>query len=99
MVVDDHGADHGGDPSVGADGVGDAGGKPPGGARGETSSEGGDAFVQAGRTPGPADGPDAAPRRRFEVDLRSMTRISLRPIASPVPLGFFTVAIASVMTG
>ncbi|TGB18815.1 hypothetical protein E4099_01395 [Streptomyces palmae] len=28
-----------------------------------------------------------------------MTRITLRPIASPMPLGFFTVAIASVMTG
>ncbi|KKZ75124.1 hypothetical protein VO63_04165 [Streptomyces showdoensis] len=28
-----------------------------------------------------------------------MTRINLRPIASPMPLGFFTVAIASVMTG
>ncbi|MFG3349976.1 MULTISPECIES: GPR1/FUN34/YaaH family transporter [Streptomyces] len=27
-----------------------------------------------------------------------MTRITLRPIASPMPLGFFTVAIASVMT-
>ncbi|QNS08450.1 hypothetical protein IAG42_00280 [Streptomyces xanthii] len=36
--------------------------------------------------------------RRFEPDLRSMTRITLRPIASPMPLGFFTVAIASVMT-
>ncbi|MEU8778920.1 GPR1/FUN34/YaaH family transporter [Streptomyces sp. NPDC048606] len=39
------------------------------------------------------------PGRRFEPDLRSMTRITLRPIASPMPLGFFTVAIASVMTG
>ncbi|MEU5209987.1 GPR1/FUN34/YaaH family transporter [Streptomyces sp. NPDC020742] len=28
-----------------------------------------------------------------------MTRINLRPIASPLPLGFFTVAIASVLTG
>nr|WP_328911579.1 GPR1/FUN34/YaaH family transporter [Streptomyces sp. NBC_00234] len=28
-----------------------------------------------------------------------MTRIVLRPIASPMPLGFFTVSIASVMTG
>ncbi|MFF4387980.1 hypothetical protein ACFY0G_14525 [Streptomyces sp. NPDC001552] len=28
-----------------------------------------------------------------------MTRINLHPIASPMPLGFFTVAIASVMTG
>ncbi|MFE2144648.1 GPR1/FUN34/YaaH family transporter [Streptomyces sp. NPDC059456] len=45
----------------------------------------------------PAD--DAPPGRRFEPDLRSMTRINLRPIASPMPLGFFTVAIASVLTG
>ncbi|MFJ9642186.1 GPR1/FUN34/YaaH family transporter [Streptomyces sp. NPDC004244] len=44
------------------------------------------------------DGPAAPPGRRFEPDLRSMTRINLRPIASPMPLGFFTVAIASVMT-
>lgn len=43
--------------------------------------------------------PDALPERRFEPDLRSMTRINLRPIASPMPLGFFTIAIASVMTG
>ncbi|MGY3340350.1 succinate-acetate transporter protein [Streptomyces filamentosus] len=43
--------------------------------------------------------PDAAPGRRFEPDLRSMTRINLRPIASPMPLGFFTIALASVMTG
>ncbi|MEU0402456.1 GPR1/FUN34/YaaH family transporter [Streptomyces sp. NPDC006197] len=48
---------------------------------------------------GPAGRPDAAPGRRFEPDLRSMTRINLRPIASPMPLGFFTVAIASAMTG
>ncbi|MDI2128289.1 GPR1/FUN34/YaaH family transporter [Yinghuangia seranimata] len=47
----------------------------------------------------PGDSPDAPPRRSFEPDLRSMTRINLRPIASPMPLGFFTVAIASVMTG
>lgn len=45
------------------------------------------------------DAPDAPPGRRFEPDLRSMTRINLRPIASPMPLGFFTVAIASAMTG
>ncbi|GAA4839168.1 hypothetical protein GCM10023235_13080 [Kitasatospora terrestris] len=53
-----------------------------------------------------ADGADEAPdsrpetprRHRFEPDLRSMTRINLRPIASPMPLGFFTVAIASAMT-
>ncbi|MFF5455356.1 GPR1/FUN34/YaaH family transporter [Streptomyces sp. NPDC012950] len=43
--------------------------------------------------------PAAPPGRRFEPDLRSMTRITLRPIASPMPLGFFTIAIASVMTG
>ncbi|MCX2184562.1 GPR1/FUN34/YaaH family transporter [Streptomyces sp. SKN60] len=42
---------------------------------------------------------DSGPGRHFEPDLRSMTRINLRPIASPMPLGFFTIAIASVMTG
>ncbi|MFE3760721.1 GPR1/FUN34/YaaH family transporter [Streptomyces sp. NPDC059104] len=47
----------------------------------------------------PATLPDVPPKRRFEPDLRSMTRINLRPIASPMPLGFFTIAIASVMTG
>jgi uncharacterized protein len=36
------------------------------------------------------------PARR-ESDLRSMTRIVLRPIGSPMPLGFFTVAIDSVL--
>ncbi|KJY34650.1 GPR1/FUN34/YaaH family transporter [Streptomyces sp. NRRL S-495] len=56
------------------------------------SATGGADGGQAGR-------PDAPPERRFEPDLRSMTRINLRPIASPMPLGFFTVAIASVMTG
>ncbi|MCW2894051.1 MAG: hypothetical protein JWO75_3540, partial [Actinomycetia bacterium] len=30
---------------------------------------------------------------KVEPDLRSMTRIVLRPIGSPLPLGFFTVAI------
>ncbi|MEV7188085.1 GPR1/FUN34/YaaH family transporter [Kitasatospora sp. NPDC093102] len=47
----------------------------------------------------PAGGTDASEERRFEPDLRSITRINLRPMASPMPLGFFTVAIASVMTG
>ncbi|MFD5410470.1 hypothetical protein [Streptomyces nojiriensis] len=48
----------------------------------------------------PAGGPDGAPPgRRHEPDLRAMTRINLHPIASPMPLGFFTVAIASAMTG
>ncbi|MFJ3582202.1 GPR1/FUN34/YaaH family transporter [Streptomyces sp. NPDC090127] len=37
--------------------------------------------------------------RHFEPDLRPMTRITLRPIASPMPVGFFAVAIASVMVG
>ncbi|MES9810569.1 GPR1/FUN34/YaaH family transporter [Streptomyces cinereoruber] len=55
------------------------------------TADGGD-DAQAGR-------PDVAPGRRFEPDLRSMTRINLRPIASPMPLGFFTIAIASLMTG
>ncbi|MFD3335945.1 GPR1/FUN34/YaaH family transporter [Streptomyces sp. NPDC058700] len=58
------------------------------------------ASAAAGGADDPPDGrPDALPGRRFEPDLRSMTRINLRPIASPMPLGFFTVAIASVMTG
>ncbi|MFD8478010.1 acetate uptake transporter family protein [Kitasatospora sp. NPDC059673] len=38
----------------------------------------------------------AAPAPRPE--LHTMTRISLRPIASPMPLGFFAVAIASAVT-
>ncbi|MET9441221.1 GPR1/FUN34/YaaH family transporter [Streptomyces sp. NPDC006610] len=51
-----------------------------------------------------SDSPEPAPRRpesarRHEPDLRSMTRINLRPIASPMPLGFFAVAIASVIVG
>lgn len=45
------------------------------------------------------EGADGGSGRHFEPDLRSMTRINLRPMASPMPLGFFTVAIASVMTG
>ncbi|MFH8519530.1 acetate uptake transporter family protein [Streptomyces gelaticus] len=53
----------------------------------------------AGADDAPGDRPDTPPGRRFEPDLRSMTRINLHPIASPMPLGFFTVAIASVMTG
>jgi hypothetical protein len=32
-----------------------------------------------------------------EPDLRAMTRIVLQPIGSPMPLGFFTVAIDSVL--
>ncbi|WP_371675935.1 GPR1/FUN34/YaaH family transporter [Streptomyces sp. NBC_01276] len=47
----------------------------------------------------PPTPPDVPPGRGFEPDLRSMTRINLRPIASPMPLGFFTISIASVMTG
>ncbi|QDQ09301.1 GPR1/FUN34/YaaH family transporter [Streptomyces spectabilis] len=52
-----------------------------------------------GADDGPDCPPDAPPGRRFEPDLRPMTRINLRPIASPMPLGFFTVAIASTLTG
>ncbi|WP_254390479.1 hypothetical protein [Streptomyces sp. AC550_RSS872] len=37
--------------------------------------------------------------RHFEPDLRAMTRINLHPIASPMPVGFFAVAIASVIVG
>jgi succinate-acetate transporter protein len=33
----------------------------------------------------------------FELDPRSVTRIVLKPIGSPLPLGFFTVAIDSVL--
>jgi hypothetical protein len=36
---------------------------------------------------------------RHEDDLRAMTRIVLRPIGSPMPLGFFTVAIDSRQAG
>ena len=34
---------------------------------------------------------------KLEPDLRGMTRIVLRPIGSPLPLGFFTVAIDNVL--
>jgi succinate-acetate transporter protein len=52
------------------------------------------------RTPGP--GADVDPLTVFdpakrEPDLRAMTRIVLRPIGSPLPLGFFTVAIDSAL--
>ncbi|MFB8396262.1 GPR1/FUN34/YaaH family transporter [Streptomyces yangpuensis] len=46
-----------------------------------------------------ADGDPLAGGRHFEPDLRRMTRINLRPIASPMPLGFYAVAIASVIVG
>ncbi|MEU7728253.1 GPR1/FUN34/YaaH family transporter [Streptomyces sp. NPDC040724] len=46
----------------------------------------------------PATGPADGGRFR-EPDLRRMTRINLRPIASPMPLGFYSVAIASVIVG
>jgi uncharacterized protein len=52
-----------------------------------------------GTSPPPADVDPLTvfdPARR-EDDLRSMTRIVLRPIGSPMPLGFFTVAIDSVL--
>jgi uncharacterized protein len=34
---------------------------------------------------------------KWEPDFRSMTRIVLRPMGSPMPLGFFTVAIDAVL--
>ncbi|SCG56881.1 hypothetical protein GA0070609_3213 [Micromonospora echinaurantiaca] len=43
------------------------------------------------------DGKRPAVARHFEPDLRPMTRINLRPIASPMPLGFYTIAIASAI--
>jgi uncharacterized protein len=39
----------------------------------------------------------AAEPAKLEHDLRAMTRIVLRPIGSPLPLGFFTVAIDNVL--
>ncbi|MFF4377990.1 GPR1/FUN34/YaaH family transporter [Kitasatospora sp. NPDC001547] len=57
------------------------------------------------RGPGPAvsgaetsTGPAPEARSGAEPDLHAMTRITLRPIASPMPLGFFTVAISSAVT-
>ena len=47
---------------------------------------------QAGADPLAAFNPDVV-----EPDLRAMTRIILRPIGSPLPLGFFTVAIDNVL--
>ncbi|MEW2163390.1 hypothetical protein AB0912_10370 [Streptomyces sp. NPDC007084] len=42
--------------------------------------------------------PDGPGGRYHEPDLRRMVRLNLRPIASPLPLGFYTVAIASTVT-
>ncbi|MEU3572897.1 hypothetical protein AB0E96_31415 [Kitasatospora sp. NPDC036755] len=44
----------------------------------------------------PTDADRSADPRR-EPDLHAMTRLTLRPIASPMPLGFFTVAISSTV--
>jgi succinate-acetate transporter protein len=58
--------------------------------------------VSPGREPGrpqPQVGPDsqtAFDPDVIEPDVRAMTRIVLRPIGSPLPLGFFTVAIDNV---
>ncbi|WP_416874286.1 GPR1/FUN34/YaaH family transporter [Kitasatospora sp. SC0581] len=43
-------------------------------------------------------GTEAVAGTGAEPDVHAMTRITLRPIASPMPLGFFTVAISSVVT-
>ncbi|MFD7227518.1 hypothetical protein [Streptomyces sp. NPDC059881] len=42
--------------------------------------------------------PDRGHERPHDPGLRNLTRITLRPIASPMPLGFYTVAIASTIT-
>jgi succinate-acetate transporter protein len=50
--------------------------------------------------PGRPDGSDpltAFDPAKIEPDLRARTRINLRPIGSPLPLGFFTVAIDNVL--
>ncbi|CAM5655000.1 GPR1/FUN34/yaaH family protein OS=Kitasatospora aureofaciens OX=1894 GN=GCM10010502_04770 PE=3 SV=1 [Kitasatospora aureofaciens] len=58
-----------------------------------------------GREPAPTvagietpTGTDPTAGTGAEPNLHAMTRITLRPIASPMPLGFFTVAISSVVT-
>ncbi|MFG3108950.1 acetate uptake transporter family protein [Streptomyces tendae] len=47
----------------------------------------------------PPEWPTPEAGRYFERDLRQMTRINLHPIASPMPVGFFAVAIASFVVG
>jgi succinate-acetate transporter protein len=50
--------------------------------------------------PGPQGGPGSPSvfdPDKIEPDLRAMTRIVLRPIGSPLPLGFFIVAIDNVL--
>jgi succinate-acetate transporter protein len=47
----------------------------------------------------PPEEPTLQAGRHFERDLRPMTRITLRPIATPMPVGFFSVAIASFIVG
>ncbi len=47
----------------------------------------------------PDSDPPVPGGRHHEPDLRRMARINLRPIASPMPLGFYAVAIASVIVG
>ncbi|MFJ7908655.1 hypothetical protein [Kitasatospora sp. NPDC096204] len=56
------------------------------------------------REPGPTEAGSGAPTGAeraagpgHEPDLHAMTRLTLRPIASPMPLGFFTVAISSTV--
>ncbi|RSO29944.1 hypothetical protein DMH15_26595 [Streptomyces sp. WAC 06725] len=71
---------------------------PDGAAPADAGIPGGAALADAENPGGPA--PAGIPGgRHFEPDLRRMTRIHLRPIASPMPLGFFAVAIASVLVG
>lgn len=56
------------------------------------------------REPGPTEAGSGAPASSYrtagpghEPDVHAMTRLTLRPIASPMPLGFFTVAISSTV--
>ncbi|MFF5125932.1 GPR1/FUN34/YaaH family transporter [Streptomyces syringium] len=58
-----------------------------------------DSPARGAPTPGPELPAGRTPGRHFEPDLRRMTRIQLRPIASPMPLGFYAVAIASTVVG
>jgi uncharacterized protein len=45
-----------------------------------------------------ADPASVADPAEIEPDAQAMTRIVLRPIGSPLPLGYFTVAIDNVLT-
>jgi hypothetical protein len=57
---------------------------------------------QPEETPAPPADVDSLPGfdpAKWEPDMRSMTRIVLRPMGLPMPLGFFTVAIDGLPAG